>query len=52
MSEWTFVWMAYGATWVVLAVYLTYVRRRLRRAELAVADSAAAESAGDSGRVR
>ena len=33
MSEWTYIWMAYGATWAVLAAYALHVRRRLRRAE-------------------
>lgn len=38
MSEWTYIWMAYGATWVVLAAYYVSVRRKLRRAESAAAD--------------
>ena len=48
MSNWTFIGMAYGATWVVLATYMVYLRRRLGRAE-AVAREAAA---GDERRVR
>ena len=48
-NQWTYIWMAYGATWVVLGAYYVSLRRRLRRAEAAVRerDLAAAE-----GRVR
>ena len=28
MSEWAFVRAAYGLTWIVLAVYSVYLRRR------------------------
>ena len=37
-DQWTYIWMAYGATWAVLAGYYLHVRRRLRRAELAARD--------------
>ena len=47
MSEWAYIWMAYGLTWVVLAAYTVSVRRRLRRAE-----AAAADPGGDERRVR
>ena len=42
MSEWTYVWTAYGLTWVVLAAYAAYVVRRARRAEAAVRELSAA----------
>ena len=42
MSEWTYIGMAYGAAWVVLATYIVHVRRRLRRAELAAREAGVA----------
>jgi len=33
MSEWTFIWLAYGTTWVVLTGYTVFGVTRLRRAE-------------------
>jgi hypothetical protein len=33
MTNWTYIWMAYGLTWIVLASYSTYLRLRVRRAE-------------------
>jgi CcmD family protein len=32
VSEWGFVRVAYGLTWIVLAVYSVYLRRRRVRA--------------------
>jgi hypothetical protein len=46
-DQWTYIWMAYGATWVVLGVYYVYLRRRVRRAA-----AAAAASAGDERRMQ
>ena len=48
-DQWTYIWMAYGATWAVLGVYYVYVRRRLRRAEAAARE---AGLAGAEGRTR
>ena len=42
MSEWTYIGAAYGLTWVVLAAYIAYVRRRLGRAEAVAREAAAA----------
>jgi hypothetical protein len=33
MTEWTYIAMAYGLTWIVLASYTAYLRARVRRAE-------------------
>ena len=48
-DQWAYIWMAYGATWVVLGVYYVRVQRRLRRAEAAAREGGLA---GSEGRVR
>lgn len=43
MTEWTYIGMAYGLTWIVLATYTAYVRSRVRRAEEMAREAARAE---------
>ena len=43
MSEWIYVWIAYGLTWLVLTVYAGYVVGRARRAEAALRELPATE---------
>lgn len=32
MSEWTYIWMAYGLTWATITIYLIYLVRRSQAA--------------------
>ena len=54
MSEWNYIIAAYVLTWVVLAAFALYVRRRVARAESAWRDDAggASESAQPAGSER
>lgn len=38
MSEWSFIYAAYGLTWITFVVYALYLRARRRRIEAAAAE--------------
>lgn len=44
MSEWTYVWAAYGLTWITLTVYAIHLRRRADRATRAWASTTGTRS--------
>ncbi len=43
MSAWGFVFLAYGIVWTAILLYLVGLKRRLKRAELELAELRSAE---------